>query len=150
MVFRQSRVIIGPDLAQAGISEPPPLGGAHFQDHQILGAEQHRGQHPGNFGSRLFLRPVSPDLPGTAAGEQHKTQALVPLLGKDIPLNFREIRLEAHQFRSFLGAKTLSGTEIADGLQKIGLALGVITHDQVHPRGKFQGGAFIIPEILQR
>ena len=48
-VFRQGRIIIWPQLAQGMIAQPPPLGGAAFQHHQILRAEQHRGQHPENF-----------------------------------------------------------------------------------------------------
>ena len=72
VILRQRRVIVGPQSAQPGITEPPPLGSAHLENHQILRAEQHRGQHTGDFRQSLLFHPVAEDLPGTASGEQNK------------------------------------------------------------------------------
>ena len=149
IIFCKGSIIIGPQLAQGMVSQPPPLRGAGFEHHQILRAEQNRRQNTGNFSGGLLFYPILPDLTGTAAGKQHPAQVLLPLLGMHRPFQIRKVRPKADHFSGFQGAKTLSGTQIGNGFQQIGLSLGVITYDQVHTRSKFQSGILIIAEIPQ-
>ena len=83
VVLRQCRIVVRPEGAQCQIAEPPPLARAHFQDHQVFRTEQHRWQHPGNFPGGFLLRPIQPQLPGTGAGKQNPSDALLTLLGED-------------------------------------------------------------------
>ena len=72
---------------------------------------------------------------------------LLPLLGEHRSLQVGKIRPKADHFSGFLCPEAFSGAEIADGLQKIGLTLGVIAHDQVHAGVKIQGDFRVIAEI---
>ena len=99
------------------VTQPPPLGGAAFEHHQILRAEQHRGQNPGQLGGGLLFGAVSVDLPGTGAGKQHKAHGLIPLLGENLRLQLRELGAETDHFRRFLGPEAFAGAAIGDCLQ---------------------------------
>ena len=150
VIFRQRRVIIGSELTQGRITEPPPLGRSHFQDQQILRAEQHRGQHASQLRNRLFLDSVPENLPGTTACKQQIPQLLLPLLGKDLALDFREILAEADHFGGFLSPEAFSRSQIGNGLQQVGLSLGIVAHDQIHPRLKAEDHFPVIPEGPKR
>ncbi len=131
------------------IPQPPPLGSAGFQDHQILGAEQHRGQYSGDFRRGLLFRAVAPDLPGTVPVKQHPAQDLLPVLGMDLSLNLRKIRTEADHLSRFLGPEAFSAAEVGDGFQKVGLPLGIVPHDQIHSRLKFHRYLVVVAEGAQ-
>ena len=60
-----------------------------------------------------------------------------------------KIRAEADQLPGFLRPEAFAGAQIADGLQKIGLTLGVIAYDQIHARLKGQRNFAVIAKILQ-
>ena len=87
---------------------------------------------------RLFLGAVAPQLPGPISGKQHPAHRLIPLLRKDLALDIREIRAEAHHFSGFLGAEALSGAKVGNSLQQIGLSLGIVAHDEIHTGFKIQ------------
>ena len=147
VVLRQRRIVIGPQLAQGMVAKPPPLGCAHFQDHQILGAKQHRGQYAIDIRQGLFLGAIAPDLPGTTPVKQHPTQALLAFLRKYFSGNFRKIRPKPQHFSGFLGPEAFSAAKIGNRFQKIGLSLGIIAHDQVYTGIKGQIQGCIIAEI---
>ena len=131
------------------VAQPPPGRRAGFQDHQILRAEQNRGQHTGHIPGGFLLRAVAPDLPGPGAGKQHKPKDLLPLLRKDLAGHFSKICAEAHHFRRFLGPEASSASKIGNSFQKIGLSLGVVAYDQVHAGFKIKLHFPIIPEIAK-
>ena len=131
------------------IPQPPPGGGAGFQDHQVLRAEQHRRQHADDIPGCFLFCAVSPDLPGPGAGKQHKPQCLAPLLGTHICFDLREIRPKTDHFRSFLGPEALAGAGIADGLQEVRFTLGIVAHDQIDTGIEIQTDLLIIAEIPQ-
>ena len=150
VVFRQRRVIIGPQGAQRLIPQPPPGGSAGFQHHQILGTEQNTGKQSGNVTGGLLFDPIVPQLPGAAAVEQHPTDVLLPLLGKNVAVNLAKIFFKADQFPGPLGPEAFSRAQIADGFQQIGLTLGIVAHDEIHTGLKFQLNLAVIaktPEL---
>ena len=150
VVLRQCRVVIRPEGAQRQIAEPPPLACAHFQDHQVFRAEQHRGQYPSDLPGGFLLRPIQPQLPGTGAGKQNPSDALLPLLREYRTVDFPEIFLKPHHFRGFLRPEAFPAAKIADGFQQVGFSLGVVSHDQVDAGVKLRRDFLIISERPER
>ena len=150
VVLRQCRVVIRPEGAQRQIAEPPPLARSHFQDHQIFRAKQHRRQHPGDLPGGFLLRPVQPQLPGTGAGKQNPSDALLPLLREYRTVDFPEIFLKPHHFRGFLCPEAFPAAKIGYSLQQVGFSLGVIPHDQVDAGVKLRRDFLIISERPER
>ena len=142
LVFLQGPGILGPELAEGVVQKPAALGGAAFQHGQVLRAEEHRIEHPVQLLPGAFFHPGEEELPGAAAGKHHGPQALLPAVGLHPGAELGKVRAEADQLRP--------PAEIADGLQKIGLPLGVLPHDEIDPgiEGALKG--FIIPEPIQR
>src|SRR5699024_12088722 len=66
------------------------------------------------------------ELPGLPAGEKHGPQGLLPVLRQNIGLQVGKVRAELNQLLLLPGPKGFSGGEIGDGLQQVGLALGVV------------------------
>ena len=71
----------------------------------------------------------------------------VRLRRKHIISFLAEIRSKADQFSGALSTEALAGAQITDGLQQIGLALGVFSHDQVDAGLKIQGNFAVIAKI---
>ena len=103
------------------------------------------GKIPGGF----LLHPVEPQLPGAAAGKQQPAQTLLPVLGIHLSGDFREFLPKEHHFSGFLGAKAPAAAQKGDGLQQVGLSLGVVPDDQVDPRVKVQRQLSIVAEGTQ-
>ena len=147
-VLGQGRLIVGPQLAKGVVPQPAAAGGAAFEHHQILRAEQHRLKHPRNLGEGFLFDAVVVQLPGSA-GKQHPSEGLLPLLGEKGAGNFRKIRVEAHQFLIFGGAEALSRAQVADGLQKVGFSLGIVPHNQVHPRIEGEAAVPVVAVVMK-
>ena len=149
VVLGQGLLIAGPQLAQGVVQKPPPLRCAGFQHQQILRAEQHRGQQALEFGKGLLLHAAQIQLPGPASGEQHRPQGLLPVLGKNFRLQIGKLRPELQQLRFLPGAEPTARGQIHNGLQQIGLALGIVTQNQVDPGDKVGIQTGIVAEALQ-
>ena len=145
-VFRQGCVIIGAQLTQGIVPEFPPGGGTGFENHQILRAEQHRGQQPIEVCGGFFLHPVDLQLPGLPGGKQQPADALLPLLGGYLPFQLTEGSGKANHLCIFQRPEALAAAQKSDGLQQIGLSLGILPHNQVHAGGKFQPLLAIVAE----
>ena len=74
---------------------------------------------------------------------------MLALLGKNRPFHFPEVRAEADQLRGFLCPEAFAAAKVGNGLQKIGLSLGVVSHNQIDPRIKGKLGFLIISEASQ-
>ena len=148
-VFRQGRLVVGPQGAEHQVRKPPSGSAAAFEDHQILRAKEHRGQHPRKLGSAFLLHPVLPQLPGSSPGKKHPAQGLLPVLGLNHSFQLPKVPGKADHFRRFLGPEALSAAQKGDGFQQIGLSLGIAAHDQVYPRIEGKMLVVIVPKAPQ-
>ena len=107
VVFRQRRLIIWPQGAQNRIPQSSSGGGAAFENHQILRAEQHRGKHAGYVRGAFLFGPVAPKLPGSSR-KQQPTDILLSSLGGNLAGNLSKLPVKADHFPVFLGTEALT------------------------------------------
>ena len=107
---------------------------SNYDFNSIIAADKHTG----NIAGTALFDPIVVQLPGLCPVKQHPTQGLLPLLGSQIGANIRKFGIKTDHLRVFLCAKAPSAAQKRDGLQQIGLALGIISHDQIHAGIKVQ------------
>lgn len=87
---------------------------------------------------------------GSVTGKQDPAKTLLPLLGINTSFQIRKICPKADQLPGLLGTEALSASQITYGFQKIGLTLGIVTHNQIYLAVKGKICFPIIAVIPQR
>ena len=129
-VLRQGRRVTGAQLAQGIVHKPPPRSRTVTDQEEILGGEEHRVEHIGK-GCGIFCRhAVDRHLPLSATLQLNAGDEL-PITGVDAPFQHRRLFFKADQFPICVGTGRLAAGEVDDGLQEVGLALCVLSIDDV-------------------
>ena len=148
LVALQGLGVLGPQLGDGVVQKPPALRRPGPDQVKVLRAEQHRVQGLPQLRGLFQLHPVPGDLPPgvVAEGDFHgKIPAPAGYLsGEEAVLDPEE-----NQFLVIPGPVALGTGQIGDGLQQVGLALGVVPGDDVHARVELNGGGQVVAEILQ-
>ena len=140
--------IPGPQLAQRRVHELPPGGGPLPDQKQIVGAEEHRvihlAQGGGVFGCYLVDGELSPLSP-----VQLRPDPEFPLPGQDAGLQQGRGGVEGDHLPVRSGPGGFSTGEVDNGLQQVGLALGVLPEDHVAVRVEVHQRLPIVAKIPQ-
>ena len=132
VIFRQRGGIPGPQLADGAVQKLPP-GRAPLPDEiQILGAEEDGIENPAELPGGLEPHPVGMELPPLAP-EELGLQGKVPVPALNLPLEEGGVHAHHDKLPVVPGPVGPGGGQVGDGLQQIGLALGVVPVDEVHP-----------------
>ena len=148
-VFRQGLGIPGPQLAQGHIHEPPPGRRSLPDEKQVLRREKHRVQHLGQVAAVFGGHTVDGHLPPPSPG-QLNLRFKFPLPGPDLSHQPGPVRSEANKLPIRMGPGTAAAGQIHNGLQQVGLSLGIVSIDHVAAFIKGQLLAVVIPEALQQ
>ena len=148
-VLAQRLGVPGTQLAQGHIHEPPPLRRPRPDEEQVLRREKHRVQHIAERRAVFGLHTVDGHAPPLAAAEPDVGDEF-PLAGEYLSHQQRVLPLKADQLPVAVGAGTFAAAQVHDGLQQVGLALGVLAVDDVAAVVEGQLLALIVPPALQR
>ena len=141
--------VAGPELTQSVVEQLSPLRRSLFEDGKILRAEQDRIQNAVQILAGGLFHAGEKELAGPSAREHDRFQTLLPIIGENPCLQGGEFRPEADQLGLLAGAEGRAAAEVADGLQQIRLALGVLTHEEIDSRVKFDGLILVVAEARQ-
>ena len=148
VVLPQGLGVSGPQLADGQIQELPP-GGRPLPDQvQVLRAEQHRGQNARELPGGLQPHPVGVELPAFPP-VQLGLQGEGPAPAVHCPLQKGPVDVQHDHLPVVPGPVGLGGGQIGDGLQQVGLALGVLPVDQIHPGVEVRLEVDIVPKKIQ-
>ena len=148
-ILLQGPGIAGPELTKGVVQELSALGRPLFEHKKILRAEQDRVEHAVQLLPGGFFDAGEPQLPGPAAGKQHRAEGLLPPVGFYPGRELGILRAESDQLRLLPGAEGRAAAETADRLQQIRLALGVFPDDQIDPGVEFAPERLVAPEVGQ-
>ena len=130
LILRQSFRVAGPELADDAVQKIPPGGGAGADEIQILRTEQDGIQDTGQFSGTLQPHPVlfqSPPLPPPEPRFQEK----VPVPAGELTQDLRLRLVEGDQLSIPPSPMAPAGGQVGDGLDEVGLALGVVAVDDI-------------------
>ena len=148
-VFRQGLGIPGPQLAQGLVHEPPPGRRPLPDEKQVLRGEKHRVQHLGQVAAVFGGHTVDGHLPPPSPG-QLNLRFKFPLPGPDLSHQPGPVRSEANKLPIRMGPGTAAAGQVYDGLQQVGLSLGIFAVYDVAASVEGQLLAVVIAEALQQ
>ena len=148
VILRQGRRVAGPQLAEGRIHEPPPGGGPLPDEIQILRTEEHRVVHLAQGGAVFCRHLIHPHLSPPVPIQLHPGPEL-PVSGQDPALQNGGRGVKADHLPVRSGPGGFPAGEIDDGLQQVGLALGVLSEDHVAGRVKGDLLMLIVAELLE-
>ena len=149
VVFLQIARVVGPQLAQGNIQEPPPRGRARPHQHQVFRAEQHGFQDALHVCLPPLAHAVLIDLHGLCARKAQFKREIAPLRRK-IRLDKGMIRSEPKAFFFLRRAEQPHGRAGCGRLKQVGLALPVLPADQVDRRIQNKPFVLVVAELLKR
>ena len=148
VVLGQCLPISGAKLADGVVQKGPPLRRPRFNQRQILRAEQHRLDNPRQLRRGFQLHMVHQKLPPAPPGQlglNEKGPVPAVHLGCDGPL----IPLKGDELPVPSGPVGPGPGEKANGLQQIGLSLGILSPDHIDPRVKGSGKVGVVAKSVQ-
>ena len=145
----QRPFIAGPQLGQSVVQQPAAGRRAHFQRQQILGTEQHRGENTGQLRRRFLADTADVQLSGPAAGKQNGPDGLFPSLREQLRLQLRKLRPHTNELLLLTGSEGVAHGQIGDGLQQVGLSLGIVPDNQVDAGDKIGRQRFVVAKAPQ-
>ena len=148
-VFRQGLGIPGPQLAQGHIHEPPPGRRSLPDEKQVLRREKHRVQHLRQVATVFGGHTVDGHLPPSAP-VQENFRFKLPLPGLNMPHQPGPVPVKADEFPVRVGTGTAAAGQIHNGLQQVGLSLGIFAVYDVAASVEGQLLAVVIAEALQQ
>ena len=148
LVLREGRGVPGPELGEGCVQEAPALRRPRPDELEVLRGEedgpQHRAERRGRLGRDLVDAHGLPPPPA-----DFKAADELPLPGEDLPLEDKSLRAEADELLICPRPVALGAGEAAEGLQEVGLPLGVLPADDVAGRVEGHGLGSVVPEVLQ-
>ena len=148
VILRQGGRVPGPQLAEGRVHEPPAGGGALPDEIQVVRTEEHGVVHLAQ-GSVVFCRHlIHPQFPPPVPIQLHPGPEL-PVPGEDPALQNGGGGVKADHLPVRPGPGGLPTGEIDDGLQQVGLALGVLPEDHVAGRVKGDLLMLVVAELLE-
>ena len=148
-VFRQGLGIPGPQLAQGLVHEPPPGRRPLPDEKQVLRGEKHRVQHLGQVAAVSGSHAVDGH-PPPSAPVQENFRFKLPLPGLNMPHQPGPVPVKADELPVRVGPGTAAAGQVHDGLQQVGLSLGIFAVYDVAASVEGQLLAVVIAEALQQ
>ena len=148
-VFRQGLGIPGPQLAQGLVHEPPPGCRPLPDEKQVLRGEKHRVQHLGQVAAVSGGHAVDGH-PPPSAPVQENFRFKLPLPGLNMPHQPGPVPVKADELPVRVGTGTAAAGQVYDGLQQVGLSLGIFAVYDVAASVEGQLLAVVIAEALQQ
>jgi len=147
IVFLQITRVVRPQLTQRRIKKAPPRRRARPDEHQILRTEQHGLEQALHVALPLLAHAVFVDLHRPEARQAQLECVLTPLR-----LEFRadecRILAEPQSFLLLRRAEQPHGRASRRRLEQVGLALPVLSADQIDRRVEDKACILVIAEIL--
>ena len=148
-VFRQGLGIPGPQLAQGLVHEPPPGRRPLPDKKQILRGEKHRVQHLGQVAAVSGGHAVDGH-PPPSAPVQENFRFKLPFPGLNMPHKASPVPVKADELPVRVGPGTAAAGQVHDGLQQVGLSLGIFAVYDVAASVEGQLLAVVIAEAFQQ
>ena len=148
-ILRKRGFIARTELAKRPVHKPPSCRRSVSDEEQILRTEKNRAQYGGQvacaFGAYLIDAHFAP-----LAGRKKNLHKKAAVSRENLPAQRALAASEGDQLAVLSGAGGPAAGKIADRLEKIGLALRVLTDDDIAVRRKGDLLFAVIAEILQR
>ena len=150
VIVPEDLAVLRPQLADGPVQKGPPLCRAGLDQRQMPRGEHHTAQLAGEGPSPGLRDAVEPYL---APGPEQQFQFLFPALGVHQRRHTAPAGLPVHlqpgQVALLPIPEAPLPAEQPDALHQIGLALGVVPVDQVHPGFRPQVDLFQVPEVFK-
>ena len=135
-------------LPQQLVEEPAALGGLAADEREVLGGEQHTGDHTEDIaraGARLAVQP--PPVAATSAQLQLDRQPPTALGQPNYGPHDRGVRANPHERRVGRHAVRPPHRQVVHRLEEVGLALGVGSGEDPSPWAQLQRGLPVGAEV---